>query len=114
MARSRSRITRSDRQDFESGNDGVNMRDYYWNNVERFTAPGSSRRSCNTTACRTRRTTEGDRARPQAARGRFRRARSMSAEGRTSASITRAMYRSACSLSSGSIDATQSSATTTW
>jgi hypothetical protein len=28
------------RQDFESGNDGVNMRDYYWNNVGRFTAPG--------------------------------------------------------------------------
>jgi len=28
------------RQDFESGNDGVNMRDYYWNNVDRFTAPG--------------------------------------------------------------------------
>jgi hypothetical protein len=28
------------RQDFESGQDGVNMRDYYWNNTGRFTAAG--------------------------------------------------------------------------
>jgi hypothetical protein len=31
----------SNRQDFESGQDGVNMKDYWWNNDRRFTASGA-------------------------------------------------------------------------